>query len=255
MLWGAIWLPIATVVAKLIDWQPNKLITVRQKLILIASLYPLAPLIIYLMARMENTSFADYGLNWQPSLFSSVTIGVGWGIISLIIIFILESLLGFARWEWSNIPRLFPLGLSLLVLGLAIALIEELVFRGFILNQLEKDYTYGLAAAISSLIFALLHLIWSPKETLPQIPGLWLMGMILVGARLVDYGNLGLAIGLHTGWIFSLSCVDSTELITYTDKNRPWLTGIKQQPLAGLAGILGLLITAIALTVRFRYFI
>ena len=247
IIWGAIWLPIAIPVALLIHWRPNKPISVKQKLILIASLYPIAPIIIWLTTKIENTSLANYGLNWQPNIFLSFTIGLGLGIISLTIVFILESLLGFIQWQWLNSQLLLPVILPILILGMGIAITEELVFRGFILNQLEIDYTYWLAATISSLIFALLHLIWSPKETLPQLPGLWLMGMVLVGARLVDRGSLGLAIGLHAGWIFSLSCVDSSELITYTDKNKAWLTGINQQPLAGLVGIVSLLLTALIL--------
>lgn len=247
MFWGAIWLPIAIPVAKLINWQPNKSITLRQKLILIASLYPIAVIIVWLVTKIENTSFADYGLNWQPNTLLSFTIGVGLGITSLTIVFILESTFGFIKWEWSNSQRLLQTSLPIFILGLAIATIEELVFRGFILNQLERDYNYWLAATISSLIFALLHLIWLQRETLPQIPGLWLMGMVLVGARLIDHGSLGLAIGLHTGWIASLSCMDSAGLMTYTDKNKAWLTGIYQQPLAGVAGIFGLLLTASAL--------
>ena len=247
IIWGAIWLPIAIPIALLIDWQPGKLISIKHKLIFLASLYPIAPVIIWLVIKIENTSLAYYGLNWQPNIFLSSTIGFGLGIISLTIIFILESFLSLIKLRWSNTKNLLPVTLPILILGLGIAIIEELVFRGFIFNQLEIDYTYWLAAIISSLIFAVLHLIWSPKETLPQLPGLWLMGIVLVGARLIDNGNLGLAIGLHTGWIFSLSCVDSAELITYTEKNRVWLTGINQQPLAGVAGIFGLLITAIVL--------
>ncbi len=247
VIWGAIWLPIAIPIAQLINWRPNQSITVKQKLILLASLYPIAPIIIWLATKIENTSFADYGLHGQLSIFLSSTIGFILGIISLTIIFILESLLGFTNWQWSNSQHLLPVILPVFTLGLGVAITEELVFRGFIFNQLSIDYTDWLAATISSLIFALLHLVWSQKETLPQLPGLWLMGMVLVGARLLDQGSLGLAIGLHTGWIFSLSCVDSAELITYTNKNQAWFTGLNQQPLAGFSGILGLLLTAIIL--------
>lgn len=247
IIWGVLWLPIAIPIAQLINWRPNKPITVKQKLILLASLYPIAPIVIWLATKIENTSFTDYGLNWQPNFLLSSTIGFGLGVISLTIIFILESILGLINWQWSNRKLLLPVILPIFILGLGVAITEELVFRGFIFNQLEIEYAYWWAAIISSLIFAFLHLVWSQTETSPQLPGLWLMGMVLVGARLVDHGSLALAIGLHTGWIWSLSCLDSAELITYTDKNRAWLTGINQQPLAGVAGILGLLLTAVAL--------
>ena len=247
IIWGVLWLPIAIPVALLINWRPTQPITVKQKLILLTSLYPIAPIIIWLATKIENTPFTDYGLNWQPHFFLSFTIGFSLGIISLTIIFILESILGLIKWQWSNSKRLLPAILPIFILGLGVAITEELVFRGFIFNQLEIDYAYWWAAIISSLIFAFLHLVWSPKETLPQLPGLCLMGMVLVGARLIDHGSLALAIGLHTGWIWTLSCLDSAELVAYTNANRAWLTGINQQPLAGVAGILGLLLTAFAL--------
>ena len=83
--------------------------------------------------------------------------------------------------------------LPTLLIAFLISGIEEGVFRGFVLTQLRQDYTIELAAAISSLIFALLHLLWEQKETVPQLPGLWLMGMVLVLARWTDGGSLGLA--------------------------------------------------------------
>jgi membrane protease YdiL (CAAX protease family) len=116
--------------------------------------------------------------------------------------------------------------------------IEELVFRGFIFTQLEQNYSIWLAAIISSLIFAVLHLVWEQTETLPQLPGLWLMGMVLVLARLADGHNLGIAWGLHAGWVWAIATIDTAGLITYTDKVSAWVTGINKKPLAGLTGIM-----------------
>jgi membrane protease YdiL (CAAX protease family) len=101
-----------------------------------------------------------------------------------------------------------------------------------------------VAGAISSLIFALLHLLWERQQTLPQLPGLFLMGMVLVWARAIDHGSLGLAWGLHSGWVWGLALLDSAELMSYSDSGLVWVKGIYNQPLAGLAGILCLLGTA-----------
>lgn len=103
---------------------------------------------------------------------------------------------------------------------------------------LEQDYDRWLAAIIASSIFALLHLLWERQETFPQLPGLWLMGMVLVVARWVDGGSLGLAWGLHGGWVWGLSSLDAAQLISYTGKGKNWMIGINQQPLAGVMGIL-----------------
>ena len=142
---------------------------------------------------------------------------------------------------------MWSLIVPILILSLGISFIEELVFRGYIINILNAEHSYWLAATISSIIFALLHLIWERKTTIPQLPGLWLMGMVLAGARLVDHGSLGLAWGLHSGWILGLSCIDSAKLITYNKQAQSWIIGIYQQPLAGIAGIFCMLATAIIL--------
>ncbi len=245
-VWAVIWLPIAFVVSRLVGWQLNQTLIPKQKLILLASLYILTPLIVEWKIKVENLSFADLGLKLQPSILISIIIGLFLSLASLTIVFTLESVFSLVSWHWQNSKHLLPLLVPILCLSLVVSLVEELVFRGYTFSTLLIDYPYWVAATVSSIIFALLHLIWERKETLPQIPGLWLMGIVLVEARLVDEGSLGLAWGLHAGWIWGLTCIDSAQLITYTPDNK-WFTGINQQPLAGIAGIFCLVFTAIAL--------
>jgi uncharacterized protein len=125
-------------------------------------------------------------------------------------------------------------------------LVEEVIFRGYIFITLLADNSFWLAAIASSMIFAGLHLIWERKQTLPQLPGLWLMGMVLVAARILTNDTLYLAIGLHGGWIWGLTCIDSANLLTYKYPNH-WFTGLNQQPLAGMAGILCLILTGLGI--------
>jgi uncharacterized protein len=246
-MWAVIWLPITLLIVRLIDWQPNQPLIPKHKLILLASLYILVPLIMWWKIKGENLSLNSLGLNWQPSTLTSLALGLILSIASLAIVFSLESLFGLVNWHWENSQLLAPLLLPILALSLLISLIEELVFRGYVFSTLRIDYPNWLAATISSAIFALLHLIWERKQTLPQLPGLWLMGMVLVGARLVSLGSLSLAWGLHAGWIWGLTCLDSAQLITYPQKGESWITGINHQPLAGVAGIFCLLLTAVSL--------
>jgi membrane protease YdiL (CAAX protease family) len=120
-------------------------------------------------------------------------------------------------------------------------------------TELEQDYSVWIAATISSLIFAVLHLIWEQQQTIPQLPGLWLMGVVLVLARFVDRGNLGLAWGLHSGWIWAIACIDTAQLIDYTDQISDWVTGKNKKPLAGVAGIVCLLLTAVTLWFGYQF--
>jgi uncharacterized protein len=161
----------------------------------------------------------------------------------LAVLFGVEGVLGWVRWQRPGVG-FFSTLLSTLGLGLGVSLIEELIFRGFLLTQLQQDYLPWVAGTIASLIFALLHLVWEGKENIPQLPGLWLMGMVLVGARWVNGGELGLAWGLHAGWIWAIATIDTAQVIVPTGKGAEWLVGIGGKPLAGVLGILFLLGTA-----------
>lgn len=245
--WAALWLPLAIPIATVLKWHPPMPLAVKQKLPLIAALYLIAPLILWGASWVDQESFSDYGLNWQLPVLVSLGLGLGLAVLSLVIVFTGQWTLGWIEWRSEHSPRLGQVLLPVFLLGLWISVTEELVFRGFLLNTLQQDYSVWVAAALSSIIFALLHLIWEQKNTLPQLPGLWLMGMVLVLARWVDGGSLGLATGLHTGWIWGLTCLDSTELISYTGKGPTWITGLGANPLAGVAGIVCLLTTGILL--------
>jgi hypothetical protein len=247
--WLAIWLPIAIPLARFVDWHPFDPFTLKQKLFFLNSLYFLAPLVIWLGLKIEGFSLADCGIIFRPVFALSLCLGLLIGLLGLMAVFSWEYLLGYVLWHRENLIQLRDISLPIFVLAIWVSLIEELIFRGFLINELERTVGIAIAAIISSLIFAFLHLIWEQKETIPQLPGLWLMGLVLVAARLVARGNLGLAWGLHTAWIWGLSCLDGAKLLTYTDTASPWFIGWNRQPLAGIAGIACLLITAICLLI------
>jgi membrane protease YdiL (CAAX protease family) len=247
LVWAIAWLPIALVLSRWVQWRPLQPVTPQQKLPLLASLYLLAPLLVGLALNLENSTWADCGLAWRSQLALSLLLGLGLGLGGLTLVFTIEWALGWVQWHPENYQRLRSLLLPLLGVGLWVGVTEELVFRGFFINELVQTYGLVMAAVLSSLIFALLHLLWEQQETLPQLPGLWLMGMVLAGARWVDGGSLGLAWGIHAAWIWGLSCLDAADLMSYTAKGSPWLTGFNGQPLAGIAGLACLLGTGACL--------
>ncbi len=245
--WAALWLPLAIPIAILLKWQPTKPLVTEQKLPLLAALYLVAPLILWGASWVDQVSFSDYGLEWKLTIVGSLCLGLGMGVLGLTIVFFSQWKLGWVEWQSENWQLLGKILLPILLLGLWIGVTEELVFRGFLQNELQQDYSIWGAAIIASVIFALLHLIWEQENTLPQLPGLWLMGMVLVLARWVDGGSLGLAWGLHAGWIWGLTCLDEAKLISYTGKGPIWVTGLAGNPLAGIAGLVCLLLTSLLL--------
>ncbi len=117
--------------------------------------------------------------------------------------------------------------LTVLVGGLAAAIIEESLFRGLMLTSLESTIGFRAAALVSSTAYALVHLLVSdptlgrkgysmvtgftylfhavgrqlePASVLPLV-GLFLCGLVL--AYVVRRTqSLYLIIGLHAGWAF-----------------------------------------------------
>ena len=174
-------------------------------------------------------------------------LGFGWGVLSLVFVFGCQLYFGLCEFKLPNAKSVPSTLLSIMLVALLVGAVEELVFRGFLLTQLEETYSIWISAIVSSLIFAILHLVWERQETVPQLPGLWLMGMVLVLARLADNGSLGLAWGLHAGWVWSIASIDTLNLVKYPDNNLDWITGKNKKPLAGVAGIFCMLLTAAAL--------
>jgi membrane protease YdiL (CAAX protease family) len=254
--WICLWLPAAIVLAIALKWHPPQPLG-NKKLPLLASLYLIVPFILWATTWIESASFADWGWDLQPATLISSLLGLTLAVVSLAILFGVQLTAGWIELQnskvqtetgetiinpWASILK--PSTLLTLLLAVWISATEELIFRGCLQNLLQQDYSILTAGAIASFIFAIAHLIWAAKETLPQLPGLWLMGMVLTLARIADNGSLGLAIGLHAGWIWGITTVDTAQVINQTNKVPEWITGIAAKPLAGAAGILLLLATA-----------
>lgn len=243
IVWVGCWLPVAALIAFVFKWQSSKGLQPEQKLPLLVSLYLFAPFVLWGASWLTNTPFSNYGFIRNISTLYSLGFGLALGVLSIAVVFSGQLLLGWCSFQWSNFKLVRNVLLPILLVALFVGGIEELVFRGFLFTELSQDNSVWVAALISSSIFALLHLVWEQKETAPQLPGLWFMGMVLVLARFVDGGSLGLAWGLHAGWVWAIATLDTAHLIHYTGKVSDWVTGKNQKPLAGVAGIVCLLLT------------
>jgi hypothetical protein len=197
--------------------------------------------------------FGGYGLRFNQG--NGALMLQGWlvGSLSLVALFVLEGMLGWLTWQGTSLGRLIGVGMEGVAVAIAVALGEELVFRGWLLNELDRDYSPIVSVWASSLTFAVLHFIKPLNEvirTFPQFPGLVVLGLILVWARRSSHGYLGLSIGLHGGLVWGYYLIQVGALITiHSDAPERWV-GIDQNPLAGGLGLLSL--GAIAFWVRQR---
>jgi len=126
-------------------------------------------------------------------------------------------------------------------MALAVGFAEEMLFRGWLLAELERDYTARAALLMNALFFAVTHFIKPPAviiSTSPQFLGLVALGMALVWARRQrPTPSLGYPIGLHAGLIWGYYLVNVGGLSEPTGQVPTWVTGINENPLAGLLGV------------------
>jgi membrane protease YdiL (CAAX protease family) len=125
-------------------------------------------------------------------------------------------------------------GLALIIIS-GIAVVEELVFRGYVLtNAIEgldlrwvsETTTIAAAWSVSAFLFAITH----PAPTL--VDGLhFLSAGLLLGFAYLVSGQLGLPIGIHagfnfvSGYVFPLGFEPLVAVITLSVSGPGWLTG------------------------------
>jgi uncharacterized protein len=160
------------------------------------------------------------------------------------LLFLLQGALGWLTWQSPRLP-LAQLILEGSLTALGVGLAEELFFRGWMLDELDRDYQPNISLIIDSFIFALAHFIKPIPvmiATLSQFPGLFLLGIMLVIAKRNHQNLLGISIGIHAGMIWLYYIINVGQMVSYSDKVPAWVTGINGNPLSGLLGILFLTI-------------
>lgn len=168
------------------------------------------------------------------------------GTVLVFSLFLIEGWLGWLVWLPST-GFLLRIILEGLVVAIAVGFAEELLFRGWLLNELLRDYHFQRALWINATLFAVLHFIKPLPDilrTLPQFPALVVLGLTLVWARMRK-NRLGLPIGLHAGLIWGYYIINVGQLTEYSGQVPDWITGVDRNPLAGVMGLLFLSVLAL----------
>lgn len=188
------------------------------------------------------------GLEFTKRNGQELFTGFAFGLVLVMILLLLESGLGWLTWqlpEPSNLPKVILEGF---LVSLGVGFAEELLFRGWLLAELQRDYNSTTSLWASATIFACLHYIKPLEEmvrNLPAFPGLLLLGLTLVWAKKSRQGRLGLPMGFHGGLVWGYYIINTAQLVVYSHQVSQWLTGIGENPIAGLMGILFLGIVAV----------
>ncbi len=181
----------------------------------------------------------QYGLERTQQNGVELLIGLATGTITVLSLFGLEGWLGWLIWQQPGVllPQVILEGL---IVAIATGFAEELLFRGWLLDELQRDYAPQIALWASAIMFALLHFIKPLTEirrTLPQFPALLLLGLTLVWAKRSRSSRLGLPIGLHAGLIWGYYTINVGNLVQYSGSVPDWITGVNRNPLAGIMGL------------------
>ncbi len=188
----------------------------------------------------EPQLLRHYGLERTWRNVRELLIGLGTGIITVLSLFGLEGWLGWLVWQQPAgvLPQVILEGL-IVALGLGFA--EELLFRGWLLDELQRDYQPRVALWVDALIYAALHFIKPLAEilrTLPGFPALLLLGLTFVWAKRSHRSRLGLPIGLHSGFVWGYYIINVGQVVEYSGQVPDWITGVDHNPLAGVMGLL-----------------
>ncbi len=191
--------------------------------LLVAALILLWPLLRALRVR----NWRDLGLEKNPRAGINLAIGFviaavpllcGGAVLIALRIFSLRH--GFL---WSKMP-------DVVIAASLVPVLEELLFRGFILGILLRSFSRLNALLITSALFSIIHFLKAPEQTSPNESVTWLSGFVSIANSFWQFGNplllaagfltlfaigciladarlqtrsLWLPIGLHSGWIFA----------------------------------------------------
>jgi len=131
-------------------------------------------------------------------------------------------------------------------LGIASGIVEETLFRGVILRQLEKLVGTWWALAATSILFGAVHMA-NPDATWVGAVSIMVEAGVLLGAAYLYTRRLWLAAGMHAAWNFTQAWVFSVPVsgtgqpvgILVTERHGPeWLTGGDFGLEASLAAVL-----------------
>lgn len=188
----------------------------------------------------EAQPLRRYGLRF-PASGRNLLAGlcVGWGAVLLL--FMLQGELGWMQWlppqDLGRIVR------EALLMSIPLGFAEELLFRGWLLDELERDYGAKTGAIASSVVFAIAHFLRPLSELIAAwltFPALVILGLALVWAKRAVRGHIALSIGLHAGLVGGYYVLNVGNLIQPVATVPTWITGMNGNPLASVPGVLTL---------------
>ncbi len=199
----------------------------------------------------DRRSFTSLGLAWNRGAARDLLAGISIGGLVIAAIYVVQAALGWLHFEgfaWQGEAHGAIVANLLLYLAtfMIVGWQEELLCRGYWLQNLSEGLGPGWGVLISSWAFALLHAL-NPFVT-PMAVFLLIGAGLFMACGYVRTRQLWLPIGLHIGWNFfegplfgfAVSGTSSFTLIRQTATGSQTFTGGAFGPEAGLIVLPGL---------------
>jgi membrane protease YdiL (CAAX protease family) len=210
--------------------------------ILVLSLIGLWPL----FKQLGMKSLRDIGLVKPTGHGKLLAAGILLGFALVAIVAVIEIAFGVRRYkEHFTVAGITGKLCGAAMTAIAVSVIEEILYRGAVFGSLRKIFHWGVALALSSVLYALVHFLAPAEATgpitwhsgldllppilrgmidwqtmIPACLSLTVAGMLL-GLAYQRTGNLYFSIGLHAGWVFALKTYANLTL-RLPDMNIAW---------------------------------
>lgn len=146
---------------------------------------------------IDKSSVKSLGYEWK-GFARERSIGFLTGVLLCLVIAVVLWVMQLLQWYIDDVDAsgLFTSFIIMIVVAFA----EELVFRGYVLNNLMQSMKPQAALLLSAIIFAVLHSL-NPNFNLTAFLNILLAGLLL-GINYIFTRNLWYGIMLHLSWNF-----------------------------------------------------
>lgn len=214
----------------------------------------------WLCMRLRRQPLSEIGLKLDASWFRQLAAGVGLGSALMLVVGASIMAIGGVRFTMDPAG-----GLAALAYGtwffVWVALLEELLFRGFFFQRFVDGAGAPIALWVMALLFALAH--WGNPgmegSTLVMATIDTMFAALLLGLAYLRTRSLALPIGIHFGWNwlqgsvlgFGVSGVDQAGLLLPELLDKPqWMTGGEFGP---EASVFALVVDGLAVLAMWRW--
>jgi membrane protease YdiL (CAAX protease family) len=151
----------------------------------------------------KSGTISDLGLQDDRDTFTHLIIGVITGAIGVIIVATIAFVFGGELSTGTDVDRLT----SVVVLAIPVSVLEELSYRGYLMNRIDSLGGEKVAVVTSSIIFSLSHFSW--WTPLGEVPAhlilffsfnMFLGGVVLGTSYYLTKRRLWVAVGFHYAW-------------------------------------------------------